>query len=188
MTQLESALAILGGASPRGEPEMVEPEEGHDHPDYNESRVGPGPLTTAADAVQYMLAGKATVTLRSRATGGRFTYKLTTKPPRDGRGGPVTFVGLLVGPENTGDYQYLGHIFQDRGTYWHGRKSRIAPGAPGAKAFAWAWTQLSAGRMPAQLEVWHEGSCGRCGRKLTVPESVASGFGPECITKVGGRQ
>jgi hypothetical protein len=29
--------------------------------------------------------------------------------------------------------------------------------------------------------VWHEGSCARCGKKLTVPESIESGFGPECV-------
>ena len=26
----------------------------------------------------------------------------------------------------------------------------------------------------------HSGSCGRCGRKLTVPESIDTGLGPEC--------
>src|SRR5882672_9405186 len=36
------------------------------------------------------------------------------------------------------------------------------------------------------IEIWHSGSCGRCGRTLTVPESVLSGFGPECINKMKG--
>ena len=31
---------------------------------------------------------------------------------------------------------------------------------------------------------WHEGRCGRCGRKLTVPESIEAGYGPECINLV----
>ena len=30
------------------------------------------------------------------------------------------------------------------------------------------------------VQVWHEGRCGKCGRKLTVPESLTSGLGPEC--------
>jgi len=30
------------------------------------------------------------------------------------------------------------------------------------------------------LEIWHEGRCGRCNRKLTVPASIALGIGPEC--------
>lgn len=31
------------------------------------------------------------------------------------------------------------------------------------------------------LEVWHNGSCGRCHRKLTDPDSIETGFGPECL-------
>jgi hypothetical protein len=38
--------------------------------------------------------------------------------------------------------------------------------------------------LPESLEIWHEGSCLRCGRKLTVPESIESGYGPECIKSV----
>jgi hypothetical protein len=34
------------------------------------------------------------------------------------------------------------------------------------------------------VEFWHEGKCCRCGRKLTVPASIASGIGPECATKI----
>lgn len=55
-----------------------------------------------------------------------------------------------------------------------------------ARVFAWLWaTRLSTGReLPEQVEVWHEGRCGRCGRRLTVPESISTGFGPECVKKV----
>jgi hypothetical protein len=34
-------------------------------------------------------------------------------------------------------------------------------------------------------EVYHEGRCGRCNRKLTVPESIETGLGPECASKLG---
>jgi len=30
----------------------------------------------------------------------------------------------------------------------------------------------------------HEGKCGRCGRKLTVPLSIETGIGPECASKM----
>jgi hypothetical protein len=40
--------------------------------------------------------------------------------------------------------------------------------------------------MPDGVVIWHEGRCGRCGRRLTVPESIESGYGPECIGKIGG--
>lgn len=34
------------------------------------------------------------------------------------------------------------------------------------------------------LQIFHEGRCGRCGRVLTVPESVETGFGPECAGRL----
>lgn len=37
------------------------------------------------------------------------------------------------------------------------------------------------------VEIWHEGKCGRCGRQLTVPESIESGFGPECVKMIGSK-
>ena len=144
-----------------------------------------GRFTEAKHALSYIRAGKGTITLRSRATGNRFTYKLTLKENDNPgpRGNPV-FVKLLTGSDNNSDYAYLGQFFTGQNVYWHGKKSRIGHDAPGAKAFDWSFQQLSKGHLPEQLEIWHGGCCGRCGRKLTVPESVQSGFGPECVQKV----
>jgi hypothetical protein len=45
------------------------------------------------------------------------------------------------------------------------------------------------GKTPAEvdLEVWHEGRCGACGRRLTVPESIERGLGPECYGRRNGQ-
>lgn len=129
---------------------------------------------TAPDAIRYATAGKARITLVSPKTGARFTYRISVK-------GEVKFVSVLTGSDNDSDFTYLGTIFAD-GAYRHGRKSSIGPEAPSTKAFAWAWGALAAGVMPT-CEIWHEGRCGRCGRSLTVPESIASGLGPECASK-----
>jgi len=141
-----------------------------------------GQLTTAANAMRYALAGKATITLVSRKTGTRFSYRVSANDD-----GTCHFVGVLVGQNNETDYKYLGRI--SRGMFWQGRKvpraGDIRPDAPSAKAFAWAWRAIVRGTLPEALEVWHESACGRCGRKLTVPSSVSQGFGPECINKIG---
>jgi uncharacterized metal-binding protein YceD (DUF177 family) len=70
--------------------------------------------------------------------------------------------------------------------YFHGgHKARIAATAPSARAFDWFWRNLSRGvSLEGHVDVDHMGKCGRCGRPLTVPESVRSGFGPECIGKL----
>lgn len=139
-----------------------------------------GQIATAKNAVTFMTAGKAHVTLVSLSTNTRFTYRINTSD--DGR---MRFVSVLSGPDNNASYKYLGHVAIGREVYWHGRKSKIDEKAPSARAFAWAWRQLNAGNLPAQLQVWHEGRCGRCARRLTVPSSIATGFGPECAGKIG---
>ena len=139
-------------------------------------------LHTAVASRDFMLGGNATVTLVSVKTGTRFTYKIRANDEGD-----VYFVSLLSGPDNESDYSYLGRIA--RGVFWQGRKvpkpGDVGADAPSSLAFKWAWERLCKGVMLDSLEIWHEGRCGRCNRKLTVPASIASGFGPECAGKVG---
>lgn len=125
----------------------------------------------------FLLAGAARFTLVSKRTGERFTYRIAKTGSREKRS--PYFVSVLTGASNSADFTFLGTIFPD-GYYARGKKSRIDGDAPSARAFAWFWARLAGGQIPASCEVWHEGRCGRCGRALTVPESIASGIGPTC--------
>lgn len=142
-----------------------------------------GQLTTAEKVRSYMLAGKATITIRSKRTQTRFTYKIT-KLKDDAKS--VWFVSLLRGPSNEEDYQYMGIIKPSAKSFEFLRtaKSRVTDAAESMVAFKWMMKHLLVDSLPNTLEVWHEGTCGRCGRKLTVPESVERGIGPECATKM----
>lgn len=133
-----------------------------------------GRLRTVERAVEYIQAGNARITLRSTKTGTRFTYRI-----REAKNGNVFFVSLLTGSDNENAYQYLGII--KNGEFIRTAKSKVNADAPSCRAFSWTWAHLCANNMPDTLEIWHEGSCGRCGRTLTVPESIEHGFGPECI-------
>jgi len=143
-----------------------------------------GRLTTWDVTGRFVFAGNATFTLRSKKTGERFTYRMAAAKNVNnllmGTGQQkVYFVSLLRGPSNEDDYAYMGLI--DARGFHCTTKSRVREEAPSYKAFSWFFAKLQAGgTMPKTLEVWHEGRCGRCGRKLTVPESVAAGLGPEC--------
>lgn len=155
------------------------------------------PALSAATIGAYALAGNATFTLTSRKTGVRFTYKVTragfgkakASPAVEGApDDPRFFVKVLTGADNEGDYTYLGCIFTDKegSPYYHGKRSTIGVAAPSNLAFDWFWAHRDdAAHLERQVEVHHEGRCGRCGRKLTVPESIESGYGPECIGKLG---
>ena len=125
---------------------------------------------------KFLLAGNATLTVRSVKTGTRFTFRV--RKPDDSK---PHFVSVLNGPNNETDYCYLGTIFSGI-TYVHGKKSRVTPEAPSAVAFNWLWAQRNAD-LTGKVELFHENRCCRCGRKLTTPESVEAGIGPECASK-----
>lgn len=134
------------------------------------------------NAARFLYAGNAIFTLRSKKTGTRFTYRVSHK-----KGGDVSFVSLLTGSDNTRDYSYMGLLPDDRAGEIRGvgkGKSCTSYDAPSAKAFRYFLDFVWGRNDGAGLEVWHEGRCGRCGRKLTVPESISTGLGPECAGKV----
>lgn len=139
-------------------------------------------FTARNDAVQFLLAGNARLTVVSQATEVRFTFRV-----RRPAGDKPWFVQVLTGSDNEGDYTFFGTIFTDW-TFRHSPRAAIGPDAPSAKAFAWLWRHLSnpiLETVPKGVDLHHEGRCGRCGRALTVPESIESGFGPECAGKIG---
>ena len=125
---------------------------------------------------KFIFAGNAYFTVRNSRTGNRFTFRVSK--PKNKRGdGEVHFVSVLTGPENTNNYSFLGTIF-DKTNFRYSRKSAIGADAQSAKA--WEWFFQKRNSLPDFIEVWHAGRCCRCGRMLTVPESIEAGIGPEC--------
>jgi hypothetical protein len=138
-----------------------------------------GRLTTWDAVRKFIFAGNAYFTLRSMKTGTRFTYRVRVRQNNDD-GKLIHFVSLLRGPNNDEDYAYMGCIVNM--TDFHMTdKSRLSQKAMSMTAWMWMYAlMLHDQPMPALLEIWHEGRCGRCGKRLTVPESVVTGYGSEC--------
>jgi hypothetical protein len=97
-------------------------------------------MSVLPNPAQFALAGNATFTLQSQKTGTRFTFKVRVAEDN----ATMSFVSVLIGPDNERDYRYLG--FLRRGVYFHGGpKAKIAREAPSALAFQWWWTNLMRG-------------------------------------------
>ncbi len=126
----------------------------------------------------FVKAGHAVFTIANSQTGNRFTFKVTQCQDRD-----LWFVSVLRGPDNESDYTYVGAIVGH--TFRLTRGSKVGQDAPSYRVFRWLHQYIeSTVDLPASVSVYHEGCCGRCGRRLTVPESILQGFGPECIQYV----
>lgn len=131
--------------------------------------------------IEFVTAGNATVTVKSLKTGNRFTYKITCSKKEE-----LLFVNLMTGTDNNSDFTYMCHIRKESNGFpqLYRGKTRIRVDAPGFVAFKHIWKHTLLEEHMDNLEIWHEGRCCRCGRKLTVPESIASGIGPECAGMV----
>jgi hypothetical protein len=150
---------------------------------------GPGKsLKTWNDVANFIWAGHAVFTLLSLKTGMRYTYRIKVKKEDLAHTDPddinVTyFVEVLRGPDNTDHFSYMG-VARRPGRFWITSKSRVLRSSGSAKAFIWFMAALFARRnvLGKLLEVWHEGKCGRCGRRLTVPGSIERGLGDDCAS------
>lgn len=127
------------------------------------------------DPSVFPFSGKAIFTIANSNTNGRFTYKVRGMKDRD-----IFFVSVLTGSDNENSYTFLGTIFPYG--YFRSKKSTISESAPSAVAFDWFYKHKH--HLPLNVRVYHCGKCGKCGRTLTTPESLLSGYGPECSRKL----
>lgn len=146
-----------------------------------------GQLLDVAKVITYIGAGDATVTFVSRATGNRLTYRFARPVEMPDRPRPI-WVQLLNGPDNENDYTFLGTIWPNSPQWMFRYKANdaVPENATSVKTMRWLVHAINTrpDNLLDEVDVWHEGKCGRCGRKLTVPASIESGFGPECVKHV----
>jgi hypothetical protein len=128
----------------------------------------------------FALAGNAIITLQSGKTGKHFTYKITKHETTH----ELFFVRLLHGPDNENDYKYIGCYYSDTGIFTPCKtlkNSFIFTWPASVRAIKYFFERID--NIPKNLFVYHEGRCGRCGKKLTTPESIERGLGPECYKR-----
>jgi hypothetical protein len=122
----------------------------------------------------FVFAGKAIFTIESQKTGTRYTYKVVQCESKKS----LYFVSLLTGQNNEHDYKYIGII--DNKVFKLTGKSKLAKTSKPVMAFAFFMAKMNK-LNKIGLNFFHEGKCGKCGRKLTTPESIKNGFGPTCL-------
>ena len=137
-------------------------------------------------ALDYIMAGKAKVTLESLETKARFTYKITKKESTNAeKPGFIYFVSVYKGSDSVyaGLISYNENI--DKFVYVQGQKGKLPASDQSIKALLYTINMLLKKKNDIKVNIYHCGVCGRCGRQLTTPESIMSGIGPECA-KIAG--
>lgn len=138
-------------------------------------------------ALDFMRAGKATMTIQSKVTQKHFTF--TFKRPKYNEEDTVElikskdipiWVSVLTNHDNANGSMFIGTIFGNR--FYHGKKSRINKDAQSVRSFEYWFNALVLDRSDKLdlIELYHEGKCMKCGRKLTTPDSIEEGIGPVC--------
>lgn len=144
---------------------------------------------------EWLLAGDATFTIEVPAAlvehhdyRPHYTYRVQRVPAK-GDYPESIFVKLLTGPDNTSSFTYLGKLDEFTGQVRTTAKSAKLDGTTPHKLLNRILARVWGGDHDAYeshgFRTHHEGRCGRCGRKLTTPESVERGIGPECWELLG---
>lgn len=137
----------------------------------------------------FVLAGKAIFTVEAPASFAaadrpHYTFRVTYKPASL-RFPDAYFVGMLTGSDNEHSYSYVGMLDAGSGEVALTRKSKYREDTFSVMLLRRTLARIWANELhvveAAGFKVHHEGRCGRCGRTLTVPASIESGIGPECI-------
>jgi hypothetical protein len=117
------------------------------------------------EILKFLFAGKAEFTIKSKKTGKHYTF-LCKKSQKYKNVFFVTFGKQSVGRihKNVDSIKFIP-VYGQLGA----RNDAILP-------FEWFFHNME----NEQVEFYHEGRCGKCGRKLTDPESIRRGLGPQC--------
>ncbi len=143
----------------------------------------------------FVLAGNATFTIEvpadfADANGYQlhYTYKVQQPEATKEYPNPCHFIKLLTGPDNVSSYSYLGILDAKTGAVKLTAKSKLQADSVPVKLLgrilARVWADEHQLYEAHGFRTHHEGKCGCCGRKLTTPESLASGLGPICEGRI----
>lgn len=128
--------------------------------------------------LKFIFGGKSFVTFLNTNTSNRFTYKVVKHKTDD-----IYFINVLTSPDT---YTFFGTY--RNGQFKHSPKARISAEAQSVKVFQFVIAKLATNTLSNLIEIYHDGRCGKCGKQLTVPESVETGFGPECYKRIASKQ
>jgi hypothetical protein len=121
-----------------------------------------------------------TITLINKEKGSHLTLSIKTVKKGQLKGKRI--LAKLMGRDNTRDYMSFGFVNKDDTiSLW--KRHRNAKNAQIAHIVRSLFVEGNASPFAETVSMEVSKLCIRCNRKLTSPQSLADGIGPECIKK-----
>lgn len=133
-------------------------------------------FTDIHNLTKYVFAGVAVIKLHNSKTDRGFTFKISKNKSNQN----LFYIYLLTHNKH---YRFLGGYSFKQG-YIHSFRSVIVDTSLSVKAIQWFFTKLQFGNLLRDfphISVFHVGICGRCGKQITSPESIQTGYGAKCL-------
>ena len=130
----------------------------------------------------FFFAGRSVLTFRNNETGSHMTVKVKQVRDKNDRKIklPIFFVYVRLLDDNEAGYKFLCTIFQETMGIKLGKG--IEKGTQLYQVAAFLMNALKdPSIMKGKVSLLHEGRCCRCSLPLTHPESINTGFGPDCL-------
>ena len=122
----------------------------------------------------YIYGGRGVVTLKA-PSGKQHSYVFAKPKNTDVFPDDVLFVYAL----HAGVKQfYIGMI--EKGKFRLTHNSRFLPDTEIVRGARYIMRMASEPDLNSKMELWHEGVCAFCGRKLSSEKSLSTGIGPRC--------
>lgn len=127
----------------------------------------------------FLLSGKAKFTVESLKTNKHYTYRVVKCDDKD-----MYFVSVNTEYEA---YMFIGNMWADTDLtdfkFMKSKKLREDSDPQSVVVFKFIIERYLMSDNPHKdIVFYHHGKCGRCGRKLTTPESIKLGLGPYCAS------
>ena len=136
-------------------------------------------------ALRFILAGQAEFKIISGKTGKEFYYKVIKKEAfTTGNPNENKYIYWINGGENFDNMVYLGTIFFNNVNktfnFSRGINGRGNSNSKIVISIIYLLNKLYEGKYNTNIEVYHNGNCGKCGKQLTEVYSILTGLDSEC--------
>ncbi len=126
------------------------------------------------DVSDILHGGNLLITVESGTTGARFTYKIRKAQDKE-----IYYVSVMTG--SAFNFSYLGIITEDDRVIVTRSSGFDRSSAP---VVALDFMMKHQRDVPDKLHIYLSDRCACCGRRMTTPESLENGYGPECQARL----